>query len=82
MRLIDADALIEEIEKQMENGFPANENLSLYAISCLAHAPTVCDIEQIRDEIDAYMTAAGYTFNMQKNDVRMGVLKIIDKYLK
>ena len=52
MRLIDADALIKEIEKHMENGFPANENLSLYAIACLAHAQTAYDIDAIKNKIE------------------------------
>lgn len=34
MRLIDADALAEKIQENMNNGFPANENLSLYALLC------------------------------------------------
>lgn len=41
MRLIDADALLEEIRGQKENGFPANVNLDLYAESCVLHAPTI-----------------------------------------
>lgn len=73
MRLIDADALAEEIEKDMKNGFPANKNLSLYAISCIAHAPTVCDIEDIKADIEA----ARYGLINDGLDV---ALRIIDKH--
>ena len=77
MRLIDADALTEEIEENMNNGFPANENLSLYAISCLAHAPTVDVLEQIRAEIEEkisrnYGSLIEYGMEM--------ALETIDKY--
>ena len=80
MRLIDADALTEEIEKNMDNGFPANENLSLYAISCLAHAPTVCDIEQIRAEIDRLHVVETIYDGVYAVDAA-DVIRIIDKYI-
>ena len=84
MRLIDADALAEEIKKNMENGFPANENLSLYAISCIAHAPTVCDIEQIRAEIKHLLNRPSLThvvgYDKGFVDGIDKVLQIIDKY--
>lgn len=81
MRLIDADALEEEIKEKMENGFPANEYLSLYAISCIAHAPTVDVLEQIRDEIRQTVDEE------QKHDGKWAIglryaLKIIDTYMK
>jgi len=66
MRLINADALEKEITENMENGFPANENLSLFAISCIAHAPTVCDIEQIKNNHDTMMK---YSYSYGKKDV-------------
>lgn len=44
--------------------------------------PTVCDIEQIRAEIDGYLTSAGFTLNSHKNDIRTDILQIIDKYTK
>ncbi len=79
MRLIDADALAEEIEENMNNGFPANEYLSLYAISCIAHAPTVDVLDKIRAEIEQL-----YTVDTVYEDVvavdKADVLQIIDKY--
>lgn len=80
MRLIDADALLEEIEENMNNGFPANENLSLYAISCLAHAPTVDVLEQIRDEIERLHYHPKLDFIKNDEVVEMA-LDIIDKYI-
>lgn len=41
MRLIDADALLEDIQRKAKNGFPANKSISVYAESCVVHAPTV-----------------------------------------
>ena len=41
MRLIDADALLLDIRRKAQDGFPANRNLTLFAESCVAHAPTV-----------------------------------------
>lgn len=41
MRLIDADALLEDIRRKKKSGYPKNKNLSLYAASCVLHAPTV-----------------------------------------
>ncbi len=75
MRLIDADALAEEIKENMENGFPANEYLSLYAISCIAHAPTVCDIEQIRAEIQENIN---YNKKMNYRGIVAGLLLTLD----
>ena len=43
--LIDRVALIEDIKRKQSSGFPANENLPLYAISCLNHAPVVDAVE-------------------------------------
>ena len=41
MRLIDADALGLDINRKANENFPANRNLTLYAESLLAHAPTI-----------------------------------------
>ena len=79
MRLIDADAVTEEIEKNMENGFPANENLSLYAISCIAHAPTVDVLDKIRAEIERLHYHPKLDF-IKNDDVVEMALEIIDKY--
>lgn len=79
MRLIDADALAEEIEKDMENGFPANENLSLYAIACITHAPTVDVLDKIRDEIERLHYHPKLDFIKVDEVVEMA-LDIIDKY--
>ena len=81
MRLIDADALEEEITENMKIGFPANENLSLFAISCIAHAPTVCDIEQIRAEIDRLHYHPKLDF-IKNDDVVEMALEIIDRHTK
>lgn len=64
----------------MENGFPANEYLSLYAISCIAHAPTVDVLEQIRAEIEQ-MEINGHIRDVEC--FRAGIntaLNVIDKY--
>ena len=85
MRLIDADVLAEEIRKNMENGFPANEYLSLYAISCIAHAPTVCDIDAIKREIeDLYIITnpASDPYDGGYYTALIDVKRIIDKYTK
>lgn len=39
--LISKQALLDDIRKKAKAGFPANKNLSLYAESCVIHAPTV-----------------------------------------
>ena len=78
MRLIDADALAEKIREKMNNGFPANENLSIYAISCLSHAPTVDVLEQIRAEISEYKDDK--VIHAEVNEMIDIVLEIIDKY--
>lgn len=39
--LISRQALLDDIRKKAKAGFPANKNLSLYAESCVVHAPTV-----------------------------------------
>lgn len=41
MRFIDADDLLEDIRRKKRGGYPANKNLSLYAESCVLHAPTI-----------------------------------------
>lgn len=48
MRLIDADALGLDINRKAHENFPANRNLTLYAESLLAHAPTVDAVAVIR----------------------------------
>lgn len=47
-RLIDADKLLDDIRKKAKAGFPANKNLSLYAESCVIHAPTVDAVSVVR----------------------------------
>lgn len=47
-RLIDADKLLDDIRKKAKAGFPANKNLSLYAESCVIHAPTVYAVPVVR----------------------------------
>lgn len=48
MRLIDADALLADIQQKAERGFPANKHMSIYAESCVVHAPTVDAVEVVR----------------------------------
>ena len=79
MRLIDADALSEEITRDMKKGFPKNDNLPLFALSCIAHAPTVCDIEQIRDEIEKLEP---FDSLYDYSDAIKDVLEVIDRYTK
>ncbi len=79
MRIIDADALAKEIEKDMDNGFPANENLSLYAIACIAHAPTVDVLDKIRAEIERLHYHPKLDF-IKNDEVVDMALEIIDKY--
>lgn len=45
--LIDKNGLLSDIAKKRDAGFPANQNLSSYAYSCVLHAPAV-DAEPIR----------------------------------
>lgn len=51
-RLIDADLLVAEIQKERANGFPANENLTFYALSCVNHAPTAYNIDKVVEELE------------------------------
>ena len=48
MRLIDADALCLDINRKAHENFPANRNLTLYAESLLAHAPTIDAVPVVR----------------------------------
>ena len=48
MRLIDADALGLDINRKAHENFPANRNLTLYAESLLAHAPTIDAVPVVR----------------------------------
>lgn len=48
MRLIDADALLLDIERKAKAGFPANKSLTVYAESCVVHAPTVDAVPVLR----------------------------------
>ena len=43
--LIDRQALLSSIRQKQANGFPTNENLSEYALSCVVHAPSVDAVE-------------------------------------
>lgn len=56
MRLIDADELIKQLQKERANGFPANENLSFYAMSSVNHAPTAYNVDNVVEELDKYIT--------------------------
>ena len=80
MRLIDADALAEEISRDMKKGFPANENLSLFAISCIAHSPTVCDLGQLRDKIEEELT--DYILYEPNKEIAARMFKVMDKALQ
>lgn len=55
------------------------ENLSLYAISCLSHAPTVDVLERIRAEIERLHYHPKLDFIKNDEVVEMA-LDIIDKY--
>ena len=46
--LISRQALLDDIRKKAKAGFPANKNLSLYAESCVVHAPTVDAVPVVR----------------------------------
>lgn len=46
--LISRQALLDDIRKKAKAGFPANKNLSLYAESCVIHAPTVDAVPVVR----------------------------------
>lgn len=48
MRLIDANALLADIQQKAESGFPANKHMSIYAESCVVHAPTVDAVAVVR----------------------------------
>ena len=71
MRLIDADALEEELEKDIMGGL----NYRRY----IRNAPTVCDIEKIRQEFknEAEMYKL---IDRQMANVWSEALKIINKY--
>lgn len=75
MRLIDADALEKELKKDIMGGL----NYSWY----INNAPTVCDIEQIRAEIEQIAD----NYNPMRDAFDGGyvmaikdVLQIIDKF--
>ena len=83
MRLIDAEHLYNEVEKLKESPW-FNENingsriirreaLNIVEDLCICKAPTVCDIEQIREEIAE---------NGNSDINTQTVLQIIDKYTK
>ncbi|MEA4919361.1 MAG: hypothetical protein VB078_00335 [Clostridiaceae bacterium] len=44
---IEKEALMQSISDKMEKGFPANKNLSIFALSCINHAPNA-DVAPIR----------------------------------
>lgn len=68
MRLIDADKLHRE----------KIDNIICYSVQQIANAPTVCDIEQIRAEIEKWAEDP-CVMNHGCGDE---VLRIIDKYTK
>ena len=72
MRLIDADALKEKLEIDS----PDPEGVDDW-ISIINKQPTVCDIEQIRAEIDSYCSD-----NRDRNDGLYIAMRIIDKHTK
>ena len=79
MRLIDAEALEEEIQENIKIGFPANENLSFYALACISHAPTVDVLTKIRAEIERLHYHPKLDFIKNDEVVEMA-LDIIEKY--
>ena len=82
MRLIDADKL--EPDRMTDKGLAISQ-------SQIAHAPTVCDIEQIRTEIE--QLTSRYSISKERGGMgqvewsdrlikESDVLDIIDKYTK
>ena len=71
MRLIDADALEKELKKDIMGGL----NYRWY----INNAPTVCDIEQIRDEI---IEESLKKTTMERTVGMLEAVRIIDKYTK
>ena len=80
MRLIDADALDDLICQLNEEGREITRNEYKMIDNILFEFPTVCDLEQIRDEIERKANSGQWSeaviYGMQK------AIAIIDKYTK
>ena len=91
MRLIDAEHLLDEVEKLKESPwFNDNTNgariirreaINIVEDLCICKEPTVCDIEQIRAEIESLHYHPKLDF-IKNDDVVEMALEIIDKYTK
>ena len=85
MRLIDADKTIERIEDDFK-GYMLDEGCVPYDfVNILDDMPTVCDIEQIRAEIQKVMSTERdlSTDNAKAQYIALGwCLEIIDKHTK
>ena len=78
MRLIDADAL-DECKELMTD--IKGETVYVVRMSDVRSIPTVCDIEQIRDEIEKVFCMSVVTNELRTPmEVKAEILQIIDKY--
>ena len=84
MRLIDADKLKKKIRHWNYNATTSTPTFSFVTEEDIDYMPTVCDIEQIRTEIDKARFIDKNTKTC-KNALASGLeaaLQIIDKYTK
>jgi len=83
MRLIDAEALFKEEREEYRNNAEYISTDYKHIFAEIDNAPTICDIEQIRTEIE--QTADNYNPTRDAYDggyvmAIRDVLQIIDKY--
>ena len=78
MRLIDADELKKKIRHWNYNATSSTPTFDFVTDEDIDECPTVCDIEQIRDEIKEL----SYPYNLEAMRTKSDVLQIIDKYTK
>jgi len=89
MRLIDADALFKEEREEYRNNACYISTDYEHIFAEINNSPTVCDIEQIRDEIE--QLTSRYSISKERGGMgqvewsdrlikESDVLQIIDKY--
>lgn len=85
MRLIDADKLKKKIRHWNYNATTSTPTFSFVTEEDIDYMPTVCDLEQIRNEIERlnceyidYNTGCGCSAYVSQNDV----LQIINNHTK
>jgi len=80
MRLIDADALFKEEREEYRNNAEYISTDYKHIFAEIDDMPTVCDIEQIRDEIENQLFIGRIVNHYEFDNGLKWCLEIIDKY--